>query len=205
MSMRVCSPSQRLRLGVLVSGGGSNLQALLDRCAWDSSALAVSTVVSNVNGVRALDRAREHNVNSAVFEHAHRTREAFEGDVHAHLLAHAVEVVVLAGFMRILTAGFIARFPGRIVNVHPALLPSFPGTHAARQALAAGVKLTGCTVHIVDAGVDTGRILAQASVPVYAGDDEPRLQARIQIQEHRLLPEVLEAVARGEIDLDTRE
>jgi phosphoribosylglycinamide formyltransferase-1 len=194
-----CTPADPLRVGVLVSGSGSNLQAILDRAAWETSLISVRVVIATVPGVHALERAREANVAAVTVPSQGRPREQFEDEVAAALAQHHVEFVALAGFMRVLTPHLLSRYPRRVVNVHPALLPSFPGLHAARQALAAGVKLTGCTVHLVDAGVDTGPILAQAAVPVYPGDDENKLQARIQENEHRLFPEVLEAIARGDL------
>lgn len=194
-----CPPTDPLRLGVLVSGSGSNLGALLDASRDGARALRVSVVLSNVEGVFALERARAAGVPWAVEPHKGKSREDFEDALCAHLHQHDVEVVVLAGFMRVLTAHFLARWPGRVVNVHPALCPAFPGTHAARQALHHGARVTGCTVHLVDAGVDTGPILAQASVPVLDEDDEEHLQRRIQSREHLLLPEVLAAMARGQV------
>ena len=170
----------RLRIGVLVSGGGSNLQAILD---------------PRQRSVVRLSRERRHQQRRGRARAC--TRANFESAVHAHLLAARVELIALAGFMRVLTPWFIERWPRKIVNVHPALCPAFPGMHAARQALEHGVKITGCTVHFVDAGVDTGPILAQAAVAVLEGDDESTLQARIQREEHRLLPDVLARLARG--------
>ena len=190
-----------LRLGVLVSGGGTNLQAILD--AANSAAYEVAVVISNRPGAYALERARAANVPALTEPHrAHPDRAAFERALLAHLRAHDVEVVVLAGFMRLLTPTFIGAFERRIVNVHPALCPAFPGLHAARQALQAGARITGCTVHFVDAGVDTGPILAQAAVPVLPEDTEETLQARIQTQEHKLLPLVLDALAQGRVQLE---
>ena len=194
-----CPPSDPLRVGVLVSGSGSNLQAILDAQADASACYRVVVVVSNVPGVRALERAQAKRVPGVVEESKGRAREAFEDGVHAQLLDQRVELVALAGFMRVLTARFLERWPQRVVNVHPALLPSFPGMHGARQALEHGVKITGSTVHLVDAGVDTGPILAQAAVPVLRDDDEAKLQARIQAEEHRLLPAVIARIARGEL------
>jgi phosphoribosylglycinamide formyltransferase-1 len=135
---------------------------------------------------------------------AHASREAFEDAMLAVLHAHAVEAVVLAGFMRVLTARFLGAFPHRIVNTHPSLLPAFPGVDAVPQALAHGVKVTGCTVHFVDAGVDTGPIIAQSCVPVLDDDDEQRLHARIRAEEHALLPEVARMLAAGELLCDGR-
>lgn len=193
-----CPPAEPLRLGVLVSGSGSNLAAILDVARAPASLFRVAVVVSNVAGVFALERAGAAGVPSVVESHKGRSREAFEDAVQAHLVAHDVEVVVLAGFMRVLTPHFLGRWPARVVNVHPALCPAFPGTHAALQALQHGARVTGCTVHLVDAGVDTGPILAQASVPILDDDDEDTLQRRIQAEEHKLLPRVLQAIARGE-------
>ena len=194
-----CPVDDPLRLGVLVSGSGSNLQAILDVAREPAPRLRVALVVSHIDGVRALERARMAGVPHVVEPHEGRAREAFEDAVHARLVQAKVEVVVLAGFMRVLTAGFLAQWPRLVVNVHPALCPAFPGMHAARQALAHGARVTGCTVHLVDAGVDTGPILAQAAVPVLDDDDERALQARIQQQEHALLPRVLEAIAKGDV------
>ena len=190
------APCDDLRVAVLVSGGGSNLQALLD----DQSHYRVQVVLSNRPGVRALSRARARGVAAVVVDHkAFLDRPAFEDAMLSALRVHDVEVVVLAGFMRVLTPRFLDAFPQRVVNVHPALLPSFPGLHGARQALAFGARVAGCTVHLVDSGVDTGPILAQASVPVHDDDNESSLQKRIQVQEHLLLPRVINAYALGQV------
>jgi phosphoribosylglycinamide formyltransferase-1 len=186
-----------LRLGVLVSGSGTNLQAVLD--AMNALDFRVVVVVSNVANVKALERARSASVAAVVEDHRGRSRESFEDAIDAHLRGNRVEVVVLAGFMRVLTSSFLAKWPRRVVNVHPALCPAFPGMHAAKQALDHGARVTGCTVHFVDAGVDTGPILAQAAVPIRDDDDEASLQKRIQAEEHRLLPRVLQALATGDV------
>lgn len=196
-----CPADAPLRLGVLVSGSGSNLQALLDASRDPAAGLRVALVLSNVAGVKALERAAAAGVAGVVEDHRGRSREAFEDAVDAALRAHGVEVVVLAGFMRVLTAHLLERWKHRVLNVHPALCPAFPGMHAPRQALAHGARVTGCTVHLVDAGVDTGPILAQTAVPVLDDDDEARLTARIQAEEHRLFPAVLRALAAGEVRL----
>ncbi len=196
-----CPGDRPLRLGVLVSGSGSNLQALLDASAEPSRRLQVALVLSNVAGVKALERAAAAGVPGLVEDHRGRSREAFEDAVDAALRAHDVEVVVLAGFMRVLTAHLLGRWKHRVVNVHPALCPAFPGMHAPRQALLHGARVTGCTVHLVDAGVDTGPILAQAAVPILDDDTEATLTARIQAEEHRLFPAVLSAMARGDVRL----
>jgi len=192
-----------LRVGVLASGSGTNLAALIaaQRNGWLGAEIAA--VICNVPGARALDRAREAGIPAILIDHkAHPSRETFEAEIDRSLRAHGVELVVLAGFMRILSPEFVSRWRGRIVNVHPALLPSFPGMHAIRQALQAGVRITGCSVHLVDEGTDTGPILAQAAVPVLPGDDEATLHARVQKEEHRLLPWVVRLFAEGRIRME---
>jgi phosphoribosylglycinamide formyltransferase-1 len=194
-----------VRIGVLVSGSGTNLQALLDAEAAGALAGRVVVVISNKPAVGALDRAAKHNVPTVVISHRdHATREDFDGALVATLRAHAVELVVLAGFMRIVTPVFLDAFPQRVVNVHPALLPSFPGVDAQAQALAYGVRVTGATVHFVDAGVDTGPILAQAPVPVLDDDTVETLRARILREEHRLLVGAVHAVATGRAHVEGR-
>lgn len=168
-------------IGVLVSGEGSNLQALIDE------GLPIAAVASNRAGVRALERAEAAGIPTAVFE-LDASREARDAAMADWLEGRGVRLVVCAGYMHLLTAAFLDRFPQRIVNVHPSLLPAFPGTRAVEEALAAGVEVTGVTVHLVDAGVDTGPVLEQLPVPV-----EPRetLVERIHEVEHRLLPRVV--------------
>jgi phosphoribosylglycinamide formyltransferase 1 len=170
-------------IGVLVSGEGSNLQALID------AGLPVQAVASNRPGIPALRRAEVASIPAAVFDLAdHPDREARDLAMAVWLEEHGVRLVVLAGYMHLLTRAFLERFPGRIVNVHPSLLPSFPGAQAIEQALAAQVETTGVTVHLVDEGVDTGPVLSQEPVPI-----EPRetLEERIHAVEHRLLPEAV--------------
>lgn len=194
------------RFGVLASGEGTNLQALID--AWQRGEIAgeLAVVIANRPGARALDRARAAGVDAVLIDHrGFPRRAAFDAAVAEALVARGVEVVVLAGFMRILSAGFVRRFAGRLINVHPALLPAFPGLDAQQQALDAGVKLTGCTVHLVDEGVDTGPIMAQAAVPVLADDTEATLSARIRQQEHVLLPRAVDALCRGAVEVRGRQ
>ena len=187
-----------LDLGVLVSGRGSNLGAILDAIADQKLEARVRLVISNRADAPALTRAERAQVATRVISHRDfSTREAFDQALVQALGAAGVEWVVLAGFMRVLTPVFLRAFPGRVINIHPALLPAFPGTHAQRQALDYGVKVTGCTVHLVDEGVDTGPIIGQRVVPVLDDDDEERLAARILEQEHQLLTEVLADLARG--------
>jgi phosphoribosylglycinamide formyltransferase-1 len=168
---------------VLVSGEGTNLQALID------AGLPIAAVASNRHGARALDRAMRAGIPTAVFDVTEfRSRKQRDGAMADWLAQRGADTIVCAGYMHLLTTAFLARFPGRIVNVHPSLLPAFPGLHAIDAALAAGVETTGVTVHVVDAGLDSGPILRQEPVPV-----EPRetLESRIHAVEHRILPEVV--------------
>jgi phosphoribosylglycinamide formyltransferase 1 len=192
-----------LDLAVLVSGSGSNLQAILDAIATGKLDARIRLVISNVAGVKALERAERAGVPTVVVPHKDfANRQAFD--------AHLVEVVrpviangyvVLAGFMRILTATFLEPFRNRVINIHPSLLPAFPGVDAQKQALDKGVRISGCTVHLVDAGTDTGPILAQAAVPVLDGDDRDTLAARILAQEHTILPTVLQWISEGRLSI----
>lgn len=173
-------------IGVLVSGTGSNLQALLD------AGLPVTAVASNRPDAPALARGAAAGAATAVFDlERFADRDARDEAMADWLVAHDVSLVVCAGYMHLLRSVFLEHFPGRVVNVHPALLPAFPGTHAVEDALAAGVAETGATVHLVDAGVDTGAVLRQEAVPVLAGDTPESLHARIRAVEHRLLPDVV--------------
>jgi phosphoribosylglycinamide formyltransferase 1 len=195
-----------ITLGVLVSGGGTNLQAILDAVAARTLDARVGVVVSNVAGAGALDRARAAGAPTAVVEHrAHRDRRAFDAAVVQVLRDHDVGLVVLAGFMRIVTDVLLDAFPMRVVNIHPALLPAFPGVHAPKQAIEYGVRVAGCTVHFVDGGTDTGPIIAQTAVPVLEGDDEEALRLRILAQEHALLPRVIQWIADGRVDVEPAE
>jgi phosphoribosylglycinamide formyltransferase-1 len=172
-------------IGVLVSGAGTNLQALLD------AGLPVRAVASNKRDAPAL--ARVPHLPTASFElRDYATRDARDTAMADWLAAHGVEVVVLAGYMHILTPAFLDRFADRVINVHPSLLPEFPGAHAVADQLAAGVRESGCTVHVVDEGVDTGPILLQERVPVHADDTVETLHERIKAVEHRLLPRAVE-------------
>jgi phosphoribosylglycinamide formyltransferase-1 len=195
-----------MRTGVLASGGGTNLQSLIDN--WKNGALAPADLVvvgANVEGCQALERARKAGIETFVLSHkAFAAREDFDRAMVAELKRRQVELVVLAGFMRVLTPAFLDAFPKRVINIHPALLPSFPGIHAQKQAFDYGVKLSGCTVHFVDAGTDTGPIIAQAAVPVLPDDSEDTLQQRILAEEHRLFPAVVRAVAAGKVGVEGR-
>ncbi len=190
-------------LGVLVSGTGTNLGAILAAIQAGHLAARVNLVISNKPGVGALDRAAAHGAPCAVVSHKDfATREAFDAALVERLRAAGVTHVVLAGFMRVVTPVLLDAFPDRVINVHPALLPAFPGVDAQAQALAYGVRVTGCTVHFVDAGVDTGPILAQAVVPVEDGDDRDRLASRILVHEHALLVQSLQWIAEGRVTVD---
>jgi phosphoribosylglycinamide formyltransferase 1 len=187
-----------LRLVVLASGTGTNLQALLDACADPSFGARVVGVGADRDGIEALARAERAGVPTFVVRLAdHPSREEWDRALADAVAEHSPDLVVSAGFMKILGAGFLARFEGRCVNTHPALLPAFPGTHAVRQALVHGVKVTGCTVHVIDHGVDSGPILAQAAVPVLEGDDEQSLHERIKSVERTLLVETVGRIAHG--------
>lgn len=194
-----------MRVGVLVSGQGTNLQALLDAEArGELSPAKLVVVVSNKPGAPALARAARASIPSELVDHRGCDRLAFEDRLLAVLETYQVEAVVLAGFMRVLTSHFIDRFPLRIVNTHPSLLPAFPGIDAPAQAIAHGAKITGATVHFVDTSLDGGPIIAQAAVPIEPGDDAATLHARIQREEHRLLPVIVRRLATGELSCQGR-
>jgi phosphoribosylglycinamide formyltransferase-1 len=194
------------RIVCLISGRGSNLAALLEtahRERWsDEIPAAVALVVSNRAQAAGLAVAQRHGVATAVVEHtAFATREAFEAALMEAIDAHDPQLVVLAGFMRVLTASFVEHYAGRLLNVHPSLLPAFPGLATHRRALEAGVRVHGATVHFVSASVDSGRIIAQVAVPVLESDDEQALAARVLAQEHRLLPRCVRWIVEGRVRL----
>ena len=185
-----------LRLVVLVSGAGTNLQALLDACTEPDYGAVVVAVGADRDGVAALARAERAGVPTFVVRLAdHPDRSDWDHAMSEAVAAHRPDLVVSAGFMKILGPDFLSRFEGRCVNTHPALLPAFPGANAVSQALSHGVKLTGCTVHVIDRGVDTGPILAQAAVPVLDGDDEHSLHERIKSVERTLLVQTVRRMA----------
>jgi phosphoribosylglycinamide formyltransferase 1 len=191
---------RQARIAVFASGRGSNLASLLAAFPPDDgdALAAVRLVVSDRSGALALDRARAAGI---VAEHVAfgRDRAGFEARADALLREHAIDLVCLAGFMRVLSGGFTERWQGRVLNVHPSLLPAFRGLHAQRQALEAGVRESGCTVHFVDAGVDTGHVIVQRRVPVLEDDDEASLASRILDQEHLAYPDAVRLVLRGEV------
>lgn len=194
-----------MRLGVLASGSGSNLQAILDGCAAGRILAQVAAVVCNVAGAKALERAQAAGVPAVLLPHGpFASREEYDAQLIAVLRRHGVELVCLAGFMRLITPSFLRAFENKVLNIHPSLLPSFPGLHAVRQALAAGVRVSGCTVHVVDEGTDSGPIVIQAAVPVLDGDSEESLAARILVQEHRCYPRAISLWAQGRVHLEGR-
>jgi phosphoribosylglycinamide formyltransferase-1 len=189
-----------VNLGVLVSGRGSNLGAILAAVAEGTLAARVSLVISNKAGAAALERAAAAGVRAIAIPHgAFPDRASFDAALVAALREAEVDVVVLAGFMRLLTPVFLAAFPMRVVNIHPSLLPAFPGVDAQAQAIAYGARVTGCTVHFVDAGTDTGPVIAQTVVPVLDGDDRDALAARLLPHEHALLVRALGWIASGKV------
>jgi len=191
-------------IGVLISGRGSNLQALIDAGRRSELGGDIAVVFSNVETAPGLERARRAGIPVAFRDHRGRAREAFDAEVVGILRAHGVELVCLAGYMRLLSPAFVQAFPGRVLNVHPALLPAFPGLHAQRQALEHGVKVAGATVHVVTEELDAGPILAQEAVAVREGDDEASLAARILEAEHRIYPRAVRAMLEGRVRLAGR-
>jgi phosphoribosylglycinamide formyltransferase-1 len=199
------SAPRKLRLGVLASGSGSNLQAIIDRCADGSIDAEIVLVLSNVPGAGALSRAEQAGIATALIDHrTFADRTVFDQAVVHALQAASVDLVVLAGFMRLISDPFIAAFPERIINIHPALLPAFPGLHVQKKALEAGARFSGCSVHFVDGGVDTGPIIIQAVVPILDDDDEASLSARILVQEHRVYPRAIQLIAEGRLRIEGR-
>lgn len=194
-----------MRVAVLASGSGSNFQALADALNVPGSPARVELVLCNVPGAKVLDRAANAGIPTVVVDHKQfASREAFDLRVAQELTAAKIELVALAGYMRLVTPAFLRAFPGRVINLHPALLPSFPGMHAIRQAIEAGVRVTGITVHFVDEGTDTGPIIAQSAVPVLPGDTEATLGKRVHAEEHALYPRVVKAIANGVVTLEGR-
>ncbi len=196
---------QRLVLGVLVSGRGSNLQAIIDAIEAGRLSARIACVVSDREGAYALERAENHGIKAIVLGPAeHASREAYDKALVECLQGNGVELVCLAGFMRILPPVVIEAFPRRIVNIHPSLLPSFPGLKVQRKALEHGVKFSGCTVHFVTEEVDAGPIIIQASVAVLDDDTEERLAERILAEEHKIYPQALQWIAQGRLHLKGR-
>jgi phosphoribosylglycinamide formyltransferase-1 len=197
--------SDRPVVAVLVSGSGSNLQAIIDASERGEIPCRVGIVISNKPDAYGLVRARKHGIPTEVISHKEfPSREEFDGQLVEIIRKSGAELVCLAGFMRVLTPVFVRAFPNRILNIHPALLPSFPGTHGPGQALRHGVRFSGCTVHFLDEGVDTGPIIVQAVVPVYDDDTEDTLAARILVQEHRIYPMAIRLFFQGRLKVEGR-
>ena len=192
--------SSKLRIGALASGGGTNLQAIIDRCRDNSIQAEIVLVISNNPDAGALDRARQAGIPALCIDHRqYSIREDFDQEVVKALQDAGADTIVLAGFMRIVTETMLNAFPQRVINIHPALLPAFPGLHVQRKALEYGARFAGCTVHFVDAGVDTGPIIAQAVVPVMDNDTEQTLSARILVEEHRIYPHAIQLLAEDRL------
>jgi len=195
--------SARLKAAVLISGRGSNLGALIAACADPGFPAQLILVISNVADAPGLAHAKAAGIATVVIDHRqHDSREAFDAAMDARLHEADAELICLAGFMRVLSAGFVRRWQGRLINIHPSLLPSFKGTHVHEQAIAAGVRISGCTVHYVTPELDSGPVIAQAAVPVHGGDSVDTLAARVLEAEHRLYPMALKMIAQGRVRLE---
>ena len=192
------------RVGVLISGRGSNLQALIDAQRAGTLGGKIAVVISNIETAPGLERARAAGIPTVCCIHQGRLREDHDRELVALLRERDVDLVCLAGYMRLLSPVFLAAYAGRILNVHPSLLPAFPGRDAQHQAFAYGVKVTGATVHLVEAGLDDGPILLQEAVPVSEGDSVEELSARILEAEHRIYPRAVRIVLEGRYALDGR-
>jgi phosphoribosylglycinamide formyltransferase-1 len=193
----------RCRTAVLISGRGSNMVSLIEAAQAPGFPAEIALVLSNRPDAGGLARARDAGIATAAIDHkAYSTRESFEQALDATLREHRIDFICLAGFMRVLTAWFVERWEGRMINIHPSLLPLFRGTHTHERALAEGVLIHGCTVHFVVPELDAGPIVAQAAVPVVPGDTAEILAARVLEQEHRIYPEALRMVCAGEARLE---
>lgn len=197
--------ANKIALGVLVSGSGTNLQAIIDNSIAGKIDAVIKIVISDNKNALALDRAKQSDIPTAVFQKKnYKSKREFENAIIAELKEQCIDLVCLAGFMKILSPVFLNEFSGRIMNIHPALLPSFPGLHAQKQAFDHGVKITGCTVHFVDDGTDTGPIILQAAVPVRQTDTVEVLSNRILSEEHRIYSEAIQLFAEGRLEIDGR-
>jgi phosphoribosylglycinamide formyltransferase-1 len=196
--------SAKAKIGVLISGRGSNLKSLIAACADPNFPAQIVLVISNVANAGGLAHASNAGIAPKVIPHkGFPSREAFDAAIDDALNEAGVEIVCEAGFMRIHSEGFVRKWQGRIINIHPSLLPSFKGTHVHEQAIAAGVKMSGCTVHFVAAEVDSGPIIAQSAVPVLEGDTPESLAARVLEEEHKLYPLALKLIVQGRVRFDT--
>ncbi|MCX7769551.1 MAG: phosphoribosylglycinamide formyltransferase [Proteobacteria bacterium] len=194
-----------LRLGVLVSGSGSNLQAIIDASEKGFIKSKICVVISNVPNVYALERAKKHNIPAIVINHKDfPSREAFDQAIVDKLKEYNIDLVVMAGFLRVITNVLLDAFPMKILNIHPALLPSFPGLHVQKKALEYGCKFAGCTVHFADNGVDTGPIIIQGIVPILDNDTEETLSKRILSVEHKIYPQAIKLYEEGRLKISGR-
>ncbi|MBI5204991.1 MAG: phosphoribosylglycinamide formyltransferase [Nitrospirae bacterium] len=194
-----------LKAGVLASGRGSNFQAIIDEIEKGNLKASIELLITDNPSAFAIERAKKHNIKYLFINPKEfASRDVFFSRIADELKARGVELVILAGFMRIVRKPLIDAFPGRIMNIHPALLPAFPGLHGQKQALDYGVKISGCTVHFVDEGMDTGPVIIQAAVPVFPDDTEDTLSERILSFEHRIYPEAVRLFAEGRIEIDGR-
>jgi len=193
--------TKKLRIGVLVSGRGSNLQAVIDNIRNGSLAAEIAVVISDQPGAFALERSRQHGIPAVhISAKGYKgRREEYDALLVQELRKHSVDLVILAGFMRIISKVLVQAYPHRMMNIHPALLPSFPGLHVQKAAIEHGVKFSGCTVHFVDEGMDTGPVIIQAVVPVLDGDTEDTLAARILKQEHKIFSRAIQLFAEGRL------
>jgi phosphoribosylglycinamide formyltransferase-1 len=197
--------SDPLIIGVLVSGNGSNLQSIIDNCEAGNLNARIACVISNNAEAFALERARNHGIPALYLDHrSFPTRESFDAAMLDALLEHKVRMVALAGFNRIVSSVLLDAFPLSVLNIHPALLPAFSGSKAQRKAFEHGVKITGCTVHFVDPGTDSGPIIIQAAVPVHDTDTEQSLTDRILAEEHKIYSKAIQLFAEGRLSLDGR-
>jgi len=194
-----------LKIGVLVSGSGSNLQSIIDKIEQGTLSAEISIVICNNPQAFALERCAKHKIPVQLISHKEfPDRIAFDMEMADILKRHGVQLVVMAGFMRVLSPEFLSQFPLKVINIHPALLPSFPGLHGQKQAFDYGVKFSGCTVHFADSGVDTGPIIIQAVVPVFDDDTEESMSARILKEEHRIYPQAIQLYAEGKLEVRGR-
>lgn len=194
-----------ISLAVLVSGNGTNLQAIIDSIEAGGLDAKIKIVLSNNANAYAIERAKKHRIPTFIITDSHfQTREDSDRHLVEILKSHSIDLVVLAGFMRLLTPVLIKSFPMRIINIHPALLPAFPGLHAQKKAVEYGAKFSGCTVHFVDEGVDTGPIIIQAVVPLDDNDTEETLSKKIQKEEHRIYPQAIRLIAEARLDIKGR-
>jgi phosphoribosylglycinamide formyltransferase-1 len=193
----------RKRVAILISGRGSNMSALIEAASARNYPAEIALIVSNRIAAKGLDLAKSKSIATATIDHtAYKSREEFEAELAKQFASAKIDIICLAGFMRVLTAGFVKQWEGRLLNIHPSLLPAFKGIDTHVRALDAGVKVHGCTVHFVVPELDSGPIVMQAAVPVLEGDDEEELAMRVLAAEHRIYPEALKLLAEGKLTIE---